>query len=93
MNFKGSLKCDWPRVTLLSSGGLHYGQESFGGEHCQWMKKRHGCQRGDTFFKGSSLEVKLLGQPRLIVYKLQIYEQSNHIVNHTILRAIVIITI
>ena len=37
MNSKGILKFDWPRVTLLSSDGLHYGQESFGGEHRTWM--------------------------------------------------------
>ena len=28
------------------------------------MKKWHGCQHGDTFLKGSSLEVKFLGQPQ-----------------------------
>ena len=38
MNFRGILKFDWPRVTLLSGGGVHYNQESFGGEHYAWMK-------------------------------------------------------
>jgi len=62
MNFKGILKFDWARVTLLSSSGLCYGQEFFGGELCTWMKNWHGCQRDDTFWKGSSPEVKFLGQ-------------------------------
>ena len=31
MNSRAIMKFDSPRVTLLSSGGLHYGQESFGG--------------------------------------------------------------
>ena len=39
MNSRGILKFDWPRAILLSSGGIHYGQEFFGGEHCTWMKK------------------------------------------------------
>ena len=64
MNSRGILKFDWPRATLLSGGGLHYGQESFGEEHCTWMKKSYGCKRGDTFLKGSSPEVKFLGQPQ-----------------------------
>ena len=37
-NSRGILKIDWPRVTLFSSGGLHYGQGSFGGELWTWMK-------------------------------------------------------
>ena len=45
-------------------GGLHYGQESFGGELCTWLKKWRGCQRGDNFLKGSSPEVKFLEQPQ-----------------------------
>ena len=52
MNSRGILKFDWPRLTLLSGGGLHYGQESFGEELCTWMIKLHGCWRGDTSFKG-----------------------------------------
>ena len=63
MNSREILKFDQPRATLLSGGGLRYGQESFGGEHCTWMKKRHGCQLGDTFLKGGSPEVKFRGQP------------------------------
>ena len=39
MNSKGILKFHWLKVTLLFGGGLHYGQESFGGELCTWMKK------------------------------------------------------
>ena len=27
MNYRGILKFDWPRATLVSIGGLHYGQE------------------------------------------------------------------
>ena len=38
MKFRGILKIDWPRVTLLFGGDLHYGPESFGGEHCTRMK-------------------------------------------------------
>ena len=38
MNSTGILKFDWPRVTLLSGGGLHIGQDSFGGELCTWLK-------------------------------------------------------
>jgi len=34
MNSWGILKFDWLRVTLLSDGGLHYGQEFSGGELC-----------------------------------------------------------
>ena len=33
-------------MTLLSGGGLHYDQESFGENIV------HGCQGGDTFMKG-----------------------------------------
>jgi hypothetical protein len=32
--------------------GLHYGQDFFGGELQAWMKKRHACQRGNTFCYG-----------------------------------------
>ena len=39
INFRGILKFEWPRATLLCSGGLHCGQECFGGEHCTWMNK------------------------------------------------------
>jgi hypothetical protein len=38
MIYRGILKFDWPRMTLLSGGGLHYGQEFFCGELCTWMK-------------------------------------------------------
>ena len=77
MNSRGILKFDWPRVTLLSSGGLHYGQESFGGELCKWMKKSHGCQCGDTFLKGSSPEVKFLGQAQSLGQETWPPENSN----------------
>ena len=64
MSSRGILKFDWPRATLLSGGRLHYNQESFGGEHCTWMKIWYGCQHGDTFFGGgSSPEGKYLGHP------------------------------
>ena len=52
MNSTRISKFGWPRVTLLSGGSLHYGQESFGGELCTWMKLWHGYQCGDTFLKG-----------------------------------------
>ena len=52
MNSRGILKFDWPKATLLSGGGLHYGQESFSGGHCTWMKKWHGNQRGGHFLEG-----------------------------------------
>ena len=39
MNSRGFIKFDWPRATLLSGGGLHYGQESFGGEQCTLLEK------------------------------------------------------
>ena len=49
MHAREFLKFDWPRGTLLSGGGLHYGQESFGGEHRTWMPTwRH-------FFEGEVL--------------------------------------
>ena len=64
MNSRGTLKFDWPRVTLFSGGGLHYGQESFGRALCTWIKNWRDCQRGDIFLKGSPLEVKFLGQPQ-----------------------------
>ena len=38
LNSRGTLKFDWPRVTLLSGGGLHYGEESFRGDFCTWIK-------------------------------------------------------
>jgi len=38
MNSRGIVKFDWPRMALLSSGGLYYGQKSFGGELWTWMK-------------------------------------------------------
>ena len=50
MNSRGILIFDWPRATLLSSGGLHYAQESFD------------VNMEDIFLKGSSPEVKFLGQ-------------------------------
>ena len=52
INPRGILKVDWLRATLVSGGGLHYGQESFGREHCTWMKKWHGCQRRGHFSAG-----------------------------------------
>ena len=39
MNSRGILNFDWSKVILLSVGGLHYGQEFFGGELYTWMKK------------------------------------------------------
>ena len=39
MNPREILKFDWSKVTPLSGGGLHYGEESFGGDHYTWMKK------------------------------------------------------
>ena len=33
MNSRGILILGWSRASLLSGGGLHYGQESFAGEH------------------------------------------------------------
>ena len=55
MNSIGILKFDWPRAVLLSGDGLHYGQESVGGDHCTWMKKWHGCQGGRHFVEGEVL--------------------------------------
>ena len=64
MNSRGVLKFDWPRATLLSGGGLHYGQQSFGEEHYTWMKKQHGCQGGDIFLEDrfSKGEVSFMGK-------------------------------
>ena len=52
MNSKGFIKFDWPRATLLSGGGLHYGQESVGGEHWTWMKNDMDANRGGHFLEG-----------------------------------------
>ena len=52
MNSKGILKFHWLKVTLLFGGGLHYGQESFGGELCTWMKKMTWLPTWRHFFKG-----------------------------------------
>ena len=52
MNSRGILKFDWPRATLLCGDGLQYSQESFGRQHCTWVKIWHGCQCGDAFFQG-----------------------------------------
>ena len=40
MSSRGILK-NWLRAATPFSGGggLHYGQESYGGEHCTWMKE------------------------------------------------------
>ena len=91
---EGNLKFDRPRVTLLSGGGLQYIQESFGGEPCTWMKKWHGCQRGEIFLKGSSPEVKFLGQSQSLGQETCPPENSNlnkivyyisfHLLRHTI---------
>ena len=34
---------------------------------CTWMKKWHGCQHGDFFWKGSSMEFKFLEQPQSLI--------------------------
>ena len=52
------------RVTLLFGGGLQYGQESFGGELCTRMKNDMVANVATLFLKGSSQEVKFLGQPQ-----------------------------
>ena len=39
MNSRGILTFDWPRATILSGGGLHYGQESIDEEHWTWMEE------------------------------------------------------
>ena len=49
MNSRRIVKFDWPRATFLSGGGLHYGQESFGGEHCTLMKNDMDANVADTF--------------------------------------------
>ena len=59
MNSRGIMKFDWPRVTLLSGGSLHYGQESFGGE--LGTKTWHGCQCGNTFWRGVLRRSSFLG--------------------------------
>jgi hypothetical protein len=51
-------------MKVLSSRGLHYGQESIDGELSTWMKEWAGYQYGGTFLKRSSSEVKFLGQPQ-----------------------------
>ena len=55
MNSKGILKFHWLKVTLLFGGGLHYGQESFGGELCTWMKKMTWLPTWRHFFKGGGV--------------------------------------
>ena len=52
MNSRAILEFDWPRATLSSGGGLHYGQEFFGGEHCTWMKNDMDANVVDTCFEG-----------------------------------------
>ena len=64
-------------MTLLSGGSLHWNQESSGEELCTWMKKWYGCQLGDTFWKGSSLEVKFIGQPQSLEQETWPPEKSN----------------
>ena len=77
MNSRRNLKFDWRRVTLLSGGGLHYGQESFGLALCTWIKNWRDCQRGDMFLKGSPLEVKFLEQPQSLKQETWPLENSN----------------
>ena len=40
-------------------------------------EKRHGCQRGDTFLKGISPEVKFFGQPESLGQETWPPENSN----------------
>ena len=59
------------RATLLTGGGLHYGQESFGGKHCTWMKNWHGCQRGGHFL-GVLRRSSFLGNLKALDKKLDL---------------------
>ena len=52
MNSRGNLKFDWPRMTLLSGGGLHYGQESFGGGTLYMDEKMTRLPTWRHFFEG-----------------------------------------
>ena len=49
---KGILNFDWVRVTLLSDGGLHYDQESFGGDLCTWMEEMTWLPTWQHFYEG-----------------------------------------
>ena len=67
MNSRGILKCDWLQASLLYSGGLHYGQESFGGEQCTWMPTRR------TFLKRGLLQrSRFLGNLKASYKKLDL---------------------
>ena len=64
MKSRGILKFDWMRATLLFGGGLHYGQESFNLVESigHGWKNDMGANVASPFLKGSSAEVKFLGQ-------------------------------
>ena len=56
---------------------LHYGQEVFGREHCTRWKNDMDANVATLFLKGSSLEVKFLGQPQSLRQETWPPENSN----------------
>ena len=73
MNFREILKFGWPRATLLSGGGLHYCQESLGGEHCTWMKKLTWMPTWRHFFwRGVLRKSSFLGYLKALDKKLDL---------------------
>jgi len=59
--------------------GLDYDQALFGGELQAWMQKCHGYLYGNTFCKGSFLEVKFFVRPHPLEQETWPPENSNFI--------------
>jgi hypothetical protein len=76
-NSREILKYDWPKVRLLSGGGLHYGQESISGELCTWMKKMTWLPMWQHFFEEGFSEGQVFGQPQSLKQEAWPPENSN----------------
>ena len=76
MNSKGILKFDWSRVTFLSGGGLHYGQEPFGEELCTWMKNGMAISVATYFWRGVFRRSSFLGNLKALDKKLGLRRTS-----------------
>ena len=80
MNSRGISEFDWSWATLLSGGGLHCGQESFGGEHCTGMKKMSWMSMWWHFFwRGVLRRSGFLGNPKASYKKLDLWRTRTYI--------------
>ena len=73
MNSKGILNFDWPLTKLLSGGGLHYGQKSFGGETLYMDEKMIWMPMTRTLFRREVLHSSsFLGNLKALDKKLDL---------------------